>query len=62
MNNKQPIYGVCSLQWLRKEKNVIFLTKYVVGAKANPPKKPRRPPKKGIAIPTIIVNPAVKKN
>jgi hypothetical protein len=43
-------------------KKSFFLTKYVVGAKANPPKKPRRPPKKGTAIPTIIVNPAVKKN
>ena len=38
-----------------------LLTKYVVGAKTSPPKKPRRPPKKGIIIPTIIVNAAVKK-
>lgn len=33
-----------------------LLTKYVVGAKANPPKKPRRPPKKGNVIPTNIVD------
>lgn len=33
-----------------------LLTKYVVGAKANPPKNPRRPLKKGMAIPTIMVN------
>lgn len=32
------------------------LTKYVVGAKANPPKKPRSPPKKGNVIPMNIVN------
>ena len=32
-----------------------MLTKYVVGAKANPPKNPRRPPKKGIAMPMNIV-------
>ena len=35
-----------------------LLTKYVVGAKANPPKKPRSPPKKGKQIPTNIVNAA----
>lgn len=32
------------------------ITKYEVGANANPPKNPRRPPKKGRHIPTIIVN------
>ena len=32
-----------------------MLTKYVVGAKANPPKNPKRPPKNGKAIATIIV-------
>lgn len=31
------------------------LTKHAVGAKANPPKNPRRPPKKGIVIATDIV-------
>jgi hypothetical protein len=36
------------------------LTKYVVGAKANPPKNPRRPLKKGNVIPTNIVNAAMK--
>lgn len=34
------------------------LTKYVVGAKANPPKNPRSPPKNGKMIPTIIVKAA----
>lgn len=29
---------------------LFFLTKYVVGAKTNPPKKLRRPPKNGNAI------------
>lgn len=37
------------------------LTKYVVGAKAKPPKNPRRPPKKGKVIPTNIVNAATEK-
>lgn len=37
------------------------LTKYVVGAKANPPKNPKRPPKKGKLIPTNIVKAAEKK-
>lgn len=32
-----------------------MLTKYVVGAKANPPKNPRRPPKKGTAIAMSMV-------
>lgn len=32
-----------------------WLTKYVVGAKANPPKNPRRPPKKGKVIATNMV-------
>ena len=40
--------------------NFVCVTKYVVGAKANPPKNARRPPKKGIAMPTIIVNAANK--
>lgn len=34
------------------------LTKYVVGAKANPPKNPRRPPKKGKVMAINIVNAA----
>lgn len=34
----------------------MLLTKYVVGAKANPPKNPRRPPKKGKQMPINIVN------
>ena len=33
----------------------LFLTKYVVGAKTNPPKNPRRLPKKGISIAMNIV-------
>ena len=40
----------------------LFLTKYVVGAKANPPKNPRRLPKKGISIPTNIVKAAIKED
>lgn len=39
--------------------NMLFhemLTKYVVGAKANPPKNPSKPPKKGIVIPMNMVN------
>jgi len=35
------------------------LTKYVVGANANPPKNPRRPPKKGKVMAMNIVS-AVK--
>lgn len=35
-----------------------MLTKYVVGAKANPPKKLRRPLKNGNVMPTNIVNAA----
>jgi len=38
-----------------------WLTKYVVGAKANPPKNPRRPSKNGKVIAMNIVN-AEKKN
>ena len=38
---------------------IYSLTKYVVGAKANPPKNPRRPPKKGNVIPTNIVKAAM---
>ena len=34
------------------------LTKYEVGAKPNPPKKPRRSPKKGKVTPTNKVNAA----
>lgn len=37
-----------------------MLTKYVVGAKARPPKKPRRPPKKGNVIAINMVNAASK--
>lgn len=37
-----------------------FLTKYVVGANANPPKNDRRPPKKGKVMPINIVNAATK--
>ena len=33
-----------------------ILTKYAVGAKPNPPKKPRRSPKKGKVTPTNNVN------
>ena len=40
----------------------LFLTKYVVGAKANPPKNPRRLPKKGISIQTNIVKAAIKED
>jgi len=36
-------------------------TKYVVGAKANPPKKLRSPPKKGKVIPRNMVSAAPKK-
>ena len=39
----------------------LLLTKYVVGAKANPPKNESRPPKKGKVMPTNIVSPAMKK-
>jgi len=42
--------------------NVVWLTKYVVGAKANPPKNPKRPPKNGKIIPTNIVNAEIKEN
>lgn len=41
---------------------VSWLTKYVVGAKANPPKNPRRPPKNGKVIATNIVNAENKEN
>lgn len=37
---------------MRKKKS---LTKYAVGAKPNPPKNPRRSPKKGKVIPKINV-------
>jgi hypothetical protein len=36
------------------------LTKYVVGEKANPPKKLSNAPKKGKVMATNIVNPACK--
>lgn len=35
-----------------------WLTKYVVGAKTNPPKNPKRPPKKGTAIAMSMVSAA----
>lgn len=35
---------------------VTNLTKYVVGAKAKPPKKPRTPPKKGNVIAINMVS------
>ncbi len=38
------------------------LTKYVVGANANPPKNPRRPPKKGKVMATNIVNAEMTEN
>ena len=38
----------------------MLLTKYVVGAKANPPKNPRRPSKKGKVMPMNIVHAAQK--
>jgi len=41
--------------------NFSWLTKYVVGAKANPPKNPSRPPKKGMVIAMNIVNAEKKK-
>jgi hypothetical protein len=43
-------------------KGRMWLTKYVVGAKANPPKNPRRAPKKGKVMATNIVNAATEKN
>jgi hypothetical protein len=42
-------------------KGRMWLTKYVVGAKANPPKNPRRAPKKGKVMATNIVNAATEK-
>jgi len=36
------------------------LTKYVVGANANPPKKLSNAPKKGMVMATNIVNPALR--
>jgi len=41
--------------------NFSWLTKYVVGAKANPPKNPKRPPKNGKVIAMNIVNAERKK-
>ena len=40
----------------------LFLTKYVVGAKTNPPKNPRRLPKKGIIIAMNIVKAAINQD
>jgi hypothetical protein len=40
---------------LEKLKGQEFLTKYEVGAKPNPPKNPRRSPKKGEVTPNINV-------
>jgi hypothetical protein len=44
------------LQIYLKKNKFYGLTKYVVGANANPPKNPRRAPKNGKVIPTNIVN------
>lgn len=38
-----------------------LLTKYVVGAKANPPKNPRSSLKKGSVMATNIVKPEIKR-
>ena len=40
----------------KKKNALLLLTKYDVGAKANPPRNPRREPKNGMHMPTIIVN------
>lgn len=37
----------------------LLLTKYVVGAKANPPKNPRSPPKKGMQMAINMVRAAI---
>jgi hypothetical protein len=42
-------------------KGRMWLTKYVVGAKAKPPKNPRRALKKGKVMATNIVNAATEK-
>ena len=48
---------------LKKRKfDEVWLTKYVVGANAKPPKKPRRPPKKGKVMATNIVNAVTDKH
>lgn len=44
------------LQIYLKKNKFYGLTKYVVGANANPPKNPRRAPKNGKVMPTNIVN------
>lgn len=49
---RHPIYKI----HIKSISNSDMLTKYVVGAKANPPKNPRSPPKKGKVMPTNIVN------
>jgi hypothetical protein len=41
-------------------KDCVLLTKYVVGAKTNPPKKLRSPPKKGNVIARNMVIAAYK--
>ena len=41
---------------------LLLLTKYVVGAKANPPRNPRREPKNGMAMAKIVVNAANERN
>lgn len=40
--------------------NFLWLTKYVVGVTANPPKKPNKPPKNGNVIARNIVNAETK--
>lgn len=44
-----------SIKCYYKDKKVCLLTKYVVGANANPPKNERSPPKNGKQIPRNIV-------
>jgi hypothetical protein len=59
------IHGICNddykiirhvhIDFINKS-TLLLLTKYDVGAKANPPRNPRREPKNGMHIPIIIVN------
>lgn len=55
MNRHDIAQLKCNLlfTWQKKKE---LLTKYVVGAKANPPKNARRPPKKGKQMAINIVN------
>jgi hypothetical protein len=55
--NPQSFYQISCY----KKKEILCHTKYVVGAKANPPKKLRSPPKKGKVIPRNMVSAAPKK-